>query len=238
MSIYNNEELQKMKDFLDKKGQLHSVAELFEKQFIHQDSIAYLNTRNYNLLNQLMIQFFINSRKIGKNAQNTFWHEWGHIYEATLLGYDFTIIILKDYRNHHLFYLDEKTDVINYISIKVSIIDTFKAWSANGIAYFRKPNIEKDDLKKIAFGGFKQDFYQKRKSNRKIYKSMGYSIFTKKIRKGSDLSFLLSNKDLVKLELLWNNLYDYIYNKKDESTIPEIQSPFPIKKYREKINNL
>ncbi|MBM6742657.1 hypothetical protein [Enterococcus gallinarum] len=238
MSIYTIEELQKMKDFLNKKRQLHSVAELFEKQFIHQNSIAYLNTRNYTLLIQLMIQFFINSKKMGKNAQITFWHEWGHIYEATLLGYEFTIIILKDCRTHHLFYLDEKTDRINYISIKVSVLDVLKARSANGIAYFRKSNIKIDDLKRIALGGFKQDFYQKRKPNRKIYKSMGYSSLFRKIRKGSDLSFLLTNKNLDELELLWKNLYEYIYNKKDESIISEIKSPFAIKKYRERINSL
>lgn len=67
---------------------------------------------------------------------------------------------------------------------------------------------------------------------------MGYSSLFRKIRKGSDLSFLLTNKNLDELELLWKNLYEYIYNKKDESIISEIKSPFAIKKYRERINSL
>lgn len=242
MSIYTKEELGSMNHFLNKNCKTKTAATCFKELFIQNKTHINLTKdtikSNYSYLNQLMIQFFINQKSIGKNAQQTFWHEWGHMYEATRLGYEFTIIILKDYKIHHLFYLNKKTNTINYTFINASFCDSLKALQTNGVAYFRKEKPDLDDLKKIAFGGFKQDFYQKIKSNRKIYKSMGCPSLFRKVNNTSDLSFILKNKNSEELEKLWKNIYDFFYSKEGEINISEIKSPFPIDKYREKINSL
>lgn len=192
--------------------------------------------RQFRMLNQLLIKFFINRKNLSTKAQQTFWHEWGHIYEATRLGYDFTIIIIKDCLKHHLFYIDENEETIEYTFLKVNLFCSYNFNKSNGVAYFRKDTLVSEEIQKIALGGFMQDFTKKQKKPKKIAIFFGFTRILYKVKKGSDADFIIGNIDEKILEK-WQDIYNYLYSK--ENCLNSLSdNSYPFKKYKKKIASL
>lgn len=140
--------------------------------------------------------FLQNKYQFSSKSQDTFWHEFGHCFEAIKLGYNFVLIIVPErFRSTiHVFYPCSKKiigaftgqvlntsissdgdivsgqlkDQVRYLSF-----DDPAPHSRNGIAFFDSESPRVDEYRQIAFGGIIQDLHRQCKTLSKCRKNFG-----------------------------------------------------------------
>lgn len=184
--------------------------------------------RNYNILSQIIFVFFKHHKEIDTELHKTFWHEFGHIYNALTNNFEFTALIIKDTKkkHFHLFHLNpEDTNEILFSQSPISLYDKFKTKNSKGIALYYNPN--PDAIESIALGGFMNDFKMADKSVEEMLTSFGINRFTLKAKKGSDFNYIEKS-----INFQFMQVYDYLYfnhiNKRNSRRF----RGYPLKKFK------
>lgn len=181
-----------------------------------------------------MLLFFINHKSISLNLHKTFWHEFGHVFNALTNGYKFTIIVLNDKEKmiHHLFYLQKGSSTkIKYAQMKCSRYDKLIIPS-KGIALYYNDAPDKTEV--VALGGFMQDFIGNKKTKREILSSMGINYFTLSPKKHTDSFYILNNSYSQKNNLKWKKIDYYLYHS--QKINPHRYLHYPLFKYQKILN--
>ncbi|MCD4963387.1 hypothetical protein [Enterococcus casseliflavus] len=236
MYSYSKEDIKNMITFFNKntltrfeKRDVSKITEVFNTQLYRTGNYT-LPKYKQKLVDNLISCFKTNKTKISKRSQETFWHELGHVYEALLNGFDYTLIVLVDRcRNkHHLFFY--KNNLIKYATIK------YQKVNGKGISWFQGININPMTWKIIATGGFKQEFVRNKRNKYSILNSFARIPLCRNYEKSNDASFILGDKDFKKINSDFKLIHEYLYSKNLRTTIDYTSlTPFPIEKYRKVI---
>ncbi|MDT2481106.1 hypothetical protein P7D59_19480 [Enterococcus avium] len=252
MSIYTIEELEKMKKFFLelKKIKIRVLAKEFviprfligknispvlflldqlmvQNKYVKKNNIK----KNYKLLSQLICIFFIHHKQISSNLHKTFWHEFGHIYNALTEDFEFTALILKDLKNNcfYLFHLNpENTNEILFSQSSISLFDRYTTKNSKGIALYYNPN--PDVIEFVALGGFMQDFVIGEKTKKELLNSFGLNQFTLKARKNSDFNYIEKN---INYQLYKVNTS--LYYPTNKNKVLKRFKGYPLRKFRDAV---
>lgn len=236
MYSYSKEDMENMITFFNKniltrfeKRDVSKITEVFNTQLSRTGNYT-LPKYKQKLVDNLISCFEMNKEKISERSQETFWHEIGHVYEALIHGFDYTLIVLVDNckKKHHLFFY--KNSRIKYTTIK------YQKVNGKGISWFHGKNPTPMTWKIIATGGFKQEFVRNKRNKYSILNSFARIPLCRNYEKSNDASFILGNKDFKKINANFKLIHDYLYSKNIKTNIDYTSlTPFPIEKYKKVI---
>ncbi|WP_368562377.1 hypothetical protein [Enterococcus faecalis] len=160
-----------------------------------------MSLENLGLLNDVENIFHRNIEKFSSEAQENFFHEYGHLYEALLRKFSFNSIHIFDDSMEHIFYrrFYSKTKVGYKYRNKLKNRHQY-----NSFSLLSKKCATIDDLKMVAIGGFKQDFIRNSKSSESILKGFGIDK-DNKIVSNSDASYIISPEQKTTTNFLFTN---------------------------------
>lgn len=160
-----------------------------------------LSLENLGLIHDVEEIFHRNIDKFSEEAQENFFHEYGHLYEALLRYFRFESIHIIDHDTEHVFFRKFYSSYnIGYICKRKSK----KNEEYSSYSLFSKRFATVDDLKMIALGGFKQDFIRQSKSAKRILTAFGIEEDSKIIDK-SDASYIVDGPQIGKTKYLFFN---------------------------------
>ncbi|SPP29400.1 hypothetical protein [Brochothrix thermosphacta] len=240
MNEYLNSQYKNTLSFMykKKKNRIKIITDLIDSS-ISEDADT-TQDKEYVPLKELYHLFKINEYNMSNDAQKIFWHEYGHMSEAIKCDCTFILLVVIDTKNkkQHLFYNNIKNNSISYLNMKSTFCNRINK-QKGGVSYFYKHNMTPAELKKIAFGGLRQDIIKDLKKKKKMLSSFGLQLsllpFTNKTG-SSDLSFFTEDKSVSEYQKHWRGIYNYLYCK---GTVPSKKEhtpkKFPLKKYKVEI---
>ncbi|WP_429969553.1 hypothetical protein [Enterococcus sp. AZ179] len=160
-----------------------------------------LSIENLGVIYSIEKAFHDNIEGFSEIAQESFFHEYGHLYEALLRHFRFESIHIFDHDVEHIFYRKFYSSYkIAYTCKRKPIINV----KHSSYSLFSKRFATDDDLRMVALGGFKQDFVRASKTTGNILKSFGLTDKFEVID-NSDASYILFQEQKGKTKYMFIN---------------------------------
>lgn len=239
MSLYRKNDFFQMKRFFEKiafteyrRNKIKPILIELDNKINNYKTIKSPEIKNIALINDLLICYILNKHKISLKCQRTFWHEFGHLYEAFSFEFELSLIVLIDKKEnkHHLFFLKNNMIHYNYLSSEIN--------NSNGVIWFHGNPQNYDVLRSIALGGFQQDFTGHEKNIFMLLISFGLNLLTLKSKENTDASFFLKTVNFKRTCLQLNEIHEFLYSELNND-LPDngMALAFPLSQYKKIISN-